>query len=154
MKNKLNHVLVIVFLFFTTNVYSNPIEKINFIGLNNTTENTLLKEIPLKVGDEYSDSASDTIIQSLFQTGLFSDISVTSNEGNINITLVENPTIKFFVFNIDLLTPIRGVLIGFYSFGFSFSSLRRLATVSSILNKSMGLKSTISAFASDARAPG
>ena len=101
MKNKLNHVLVIVFLFFTTNVYSNPIEKINFIGLNNTTENTLLKEIPLKVGDEYSDSASDTIIQSLFQTGLFSDISVTSNEGNINITLVENPTIKFFVFNID-----------------------------------------------------
>ncbi len=101
MKNKLNHVLVIVFLFFTTNVYSNPIEKINFIGLNNTTENTLLKEIPLKVGDEYSDSASDTIIQSLFQTGLFSDISVTSNEGNINITLVENPTIKFFDFNID-----------------------------------------------------
>ena len=101
MKNILNHVLVIVFLFFTTNVYSNPIEKINFIGLNNTTENTLLKEIPLKVGDEYSDSASDTIIQSLFQTGLFSDISVTSNEGNINITLVENPTIKFFVFNID-----------------------------------------------------
>ena len=101
MKNILNHVLVIVFLFFTTNVYSNPIEKINFIGLNNTTENTLLKKIPLKVGDEYSDSASDTIIQSLFQTGLFSDISVTSNEGNINITLVENPTIKFFVFNID-----------------------------------------------------
>ena len=101
MKNILNHVLVIVFLFFTTNVYSNPIEKINFIGLNNTTENTLLKEIPLKVGDEYSDSASDTIIQSLFRTGLFSDISVTSNEGNINITLVENPTIKFFVFNID-----------------------------------------------------
>ena len=101
MKNKLNHVLVIVFLFFTTNVYSNPIEKINFIGLNNTTENTLLKEIPLKVGDEYSDSASGTIIQSLFQTGLFSDISVTNIEGNVNVTLVENPTIKFFDFSLD-----------------------------------------------------
>ena len=101
MKNKLNHILVIVFLFFTTNAYSNPINEINFIGLNNTSENSLLKEIPIKIGDEYSDSASDTIIQSLFQTGLFSDISVTSNEGNINITLVENPTIKFFVFNID-----------------------------------------------------
>ena len=101
MKNILNHVLVIVFLFFTTNVYSNPIEKINFIGLNNTTENTLLKEIPLKVGDEYSDSASDTIIQSLFQTGLFSDISVTNSEGKVNVTLVENPTIKFFDFSLD-----------------------------------------------------
>ena len=96
MKNILNHVLVIVFLFFTTNVYSNPIEKINFIGLNNTTENTLLKEIPVKIGDIYSDSASNKIIQSLFQTGLFSDISVSNSEGNLNITLVENPTIKFF----------------------------------------------------------
>ena len=101
MKNKLNHVLVIVFLFFTTNAYSNPINEINFIGLNNTSENSLLKEIPIKIGDEYSDSASNTIIQSLFQTGLFSDISVTNNEGNVNITLVENPTIKFFDFSLD-----------------------------------------------------
>ena len=101
MKNKLNHVLVIVFLFFTTNVYSNPIDKINFIGLNNTSENSLLKEIPIKIGDEYSDSASNTIIQSLFQTGLFSDISVTNSEGNVNVTLVENPTIKFFDFSLD-----------------------------------------------------
>ena len=101
MKNKLNHVLVIVFLFFTTNAYSNPINEINFIGLNNTSENTLLKEIPVKIGDIYSDSASNKIIQSLFQTGLFSDISVSNSEGNLNITLVENPTIKFFDFSLD-----------------------------------------------------
>jgi len=101
MKNKLNHVLVIVFLFFTTHAYSNPINEINFIGLNNTSENTLLKEIPLEIGDEYTESSSNTIIQSLFQTGLFSDISITNNEGTINITLVENPTIKYFNFNLD-----------------------------------------------------
>ncbi len=101
MKNKLNHVLVIVFLFFTTNAYSNPINEINFIGLNNTSENSLLKEIPLEIGDEYTESTSNTIIQSLFQTGLFSDISITNNEGTINITLVENPTIKYFNFNLD-----------------------------------------------------
>ena len=101
MKNKLNHVLVIVFLFFTTNAYSNPINEINFIGLNNTSENSLLKEIPLEIGDEYTESTSNTIIQSLFQTGFFSDISITNNEGTINITLVENPTIKYFNFNLD-----------------------------------------------------
>jgi len=101
MKNKLNHVLVIVFLFFTTHAYSNPINEINFIGLNNTSKNTLLKEIPLEIGDEYTESSSNTIIQSLFQTGLFSDISITNNEGTINITLVENPTIKYFNFNLD-----------------------------------------------------
>ena len=101
MKNNLNKLLFLLFLFFTTNAYSNPIDKINFIGLNNTSENSLLKEMPIKIGDEFSDSTSNAIIQSLFQTGLFSDISVSNSEGNLNITLVENPTIKFFDFNLD-----------------------------------------------------
>ena len=101
MKNKLIHPLLLLFLFFTTNAYSDPINDIKFIGLNNTSENTLLKELPFKVGDEYSSSSSNTIIQSLFKTGLFSDISVSNMQGNINITLVENPTIKYFDFNLD-----------------------------------------------------
>jgi len=101
MKNNLNKLLFLLFLFFTTNAYSNPIDKINFIGLNNTSENSLLKEMPIKIGDEYSDSTSNAIIQSLFQTGLFSDISVTNSEGKVNVTLVENPTIKFFDFSLD-----------------------------------------------------
>jgi outer membrane protein insertion porin family len=101
MKNKLNQLFVILFLFFTANTYSNPIDKINFIGLNNTSENFLLKEIPIKIGDEFSDSTSNAIIQSLFQTGLFSDISLASSEGILNITLLENPTIKHFDFILD-----------------------------------------------------
>ena len=96
MKNKLSNSLFLLFLFFTTNVYSNPINEINFIGLNNTSENTLLNEMPLKIGDEYSDSASNIIIQSLFKTGLFSDVSLINNKGTLNISLVENPTIKYF----------------------------------------------------------
>ncbi|MDC3316241.1 outer membrane protein assembly factor BamA, partial [Candidatus Thioglobus sp.] len=35
------------------------------------------------------------------KTGLFSDISVSNSEGNVNVTLVENPTIKFFDFSLD-----------------------------------------------------
>ncbi len=101
MKNKLKQLLALLFLFFTTQAYSNAINEINFIGLNNTSEKNLLKELPIEVGDEYSDSASNSIIQSLFQTGLFSDISVTNIEGNINISVVENPTIKFFDFSLD-----------------------------------------------------
>ena len=81
MKNKLSNSLFLLFLFFTTNVYSNPINEINFIGLNNTSKETLLKELPIEIGDEYVDSASNTIIKSLFKTGLFSDISVMNNDG-------------------------------------------------------------------------
>ena len=93
MKNKLNQLLALFFLFFTTNAYSDAINEINFIGLNNTSEKTLLNELLFKVGDEYSDSVSNAIIQELFKTGLFSDISISNINGNLNILVEENPVI-------------------------------------------------------------
>ena len=101
MKNKLSNSLFLLFLFFATNVYSNSITEITFIGLNNTSKDKLLNELPVKAGDEYSDSASNAIIKSLFETGLFSDITVINNDGSLKITLLENPTIKFFDISLD-----------------------------------------------------
>ena len=101
MKNKLNQFFVLLFLFFSTQVYSSPVEKINFIGLNNSSESSLLKIMPINIGDEYSDSLSNITIQSLFKTELFSDISITFNQGALNITFIENPIIKFFDFKLD-----------------------------------------------------
>ena len=101
MKNKLSNSLFLLFLFFTTNVYSNSINEITFIGLNNISKDKLLNELPVKAGDEYSDSASNAIIKSLFETGLFSDITVINNDGSLKIILLENPTIKFFDITLD-----------------------------------------------------
>ncbi|MEC7596374.1 MAG: outer membrane protein assembly factor BamA [Pseudomonadota bacterium] len=101
MKKYLNQFFILLFLFFTTQAYSNPIDKINFIGLNNSTEDSLLKLIPFKVGQEYTNLTSNEIIQSLFKTGLFADITIAKNENTLNITLKENPTIKFFDINLD-----------------------------------------------------
>ena len=101
MKNNLIKSLILLFIFFANQAYSNTINAIKFIGLNNTTENTLIKYVPFKIGDEYSDSVSNETIQSLFKTGLFSDISIINNEGVINISVLENPTIKYFEFNLD-----------------------------------------------------
>ena len=101
MKNKLRFLITTLFLFFTTNSFSNPIDKINFIGLNNSTEDKLLELIPFKVGQEYNNSSSNKIIESLFNTGLFSDITLTKNQNNLNIILEENPTIKYFDINLD-----------------------------------------------------
>ena len=101
MKNKLNQLLALLFLFFTTQAYSNTIDKINFIGLNNTSESTLLNAIPFNTGMNFSSEDSNKIIEVLFDTGLFSDISIVNNENTINITLVENPIIKYFNFELD-----------------------------------------------------
>jgi outer membrane protein insertion porin family len=112
MKNNLFKLLFPLFLFFTTQSFSSPINEINFIGLNNTSENILLKKIPIQIGDEYSDSASNAIIQSLFETGFFSDISIINDKGVLNIALIENPIIKFFEFSLDSDSPFQSWLKG------------------------------------------
>ena len=96
MKNKFIQFSALLFLFFTTQAYSNPIEKINFIGLNNTSESTLLEILPFKIGQNFSPYDSDQIIDSLFKTALFENISIIKNENSLNITLKENPNIKYF----------------------------------------------------------
>ena len=101
MKNKLRILASVLFFFFTTQSFSSPISKINFIGLNNAPEESLLQLIPFKAGQEYTSASSDGVIESLFETGLFSDISISNNENSLNITLKENPIIKYFDISLD-----------------------------------------------------
>jgi len=96
MKNKFIQISAILFLFFSTVTHSNPINKINFIGLNNTSESTLLALIPFEIGQSFSPYASDQIIEALFKTELFENISIIKNENSLEISLKENPNIKYF----------------------------------------------------------
>ena len=96
MKNTLIKFSALVFLLFTTQVYSNPISKINFIGLNNSSESSLLEVIPFEIGQNFSPYASDKIIESLFKTGLFENISIIKNNNSLDISLKENPNIRYF----------------------------------------------------------
>jgi len=101
MKNKFILLLAFLFLFFTTQSFANPISKINFIGLNSASESSLLEILPFKIGQDFSPYSSDKIIESLFQTGLFSNISVLKNDNSLDIKVTENPYIKFFDINLD-----------------------------------------------------
>ena len=105
MKNKLNHFLAILFLFFTTQSYSNPIDKISFIGLNATIKSSIIDNLSFKVGQNYSAKNSNKIIQELFNTGYFSDIEITKNTNELIITVKENPYIKYFKINLHEPNP-------------------------------------------------
>ena len=96
MKNKFIQLSVLLFLFCTSQAYSNPINKINFIGLNSTSESTLLALIPFEIGQNFSPYASDKIIEALFKTELFENISINKNDNSLDILLKENPNIKYF----------------------------------------------------------
>ena len=99
MKNNIIKFICLVSLLFSIQSLANPINKIDFVGLNIISNSTLMAILPVKIGDQYNQNTSDEIIQTLFNTGYFSDISVSSNDDNLTITLVENPYIKYF--NVD-----------------------------------------------------
>tara|TARA_B100000795_G_scaffold121850_1_gene90693 strand:- start:1983 stop:4298 length:2316 start_codon:yes stop_codon:yes gene_type:complete len=103
MKNKLISAAIVLFLFFTTQAHSNPINKINFIGLNTSSESSLLEILPFEIGQDFSSISSDKIIKELFATGYFSDISITKDKNDLNIILKENPYVKYFL--IDYIKP-------------------------------------------------
>ena len=96
MKNKIIKFVFLVSLFFSIQSLANPINKIDFVGLNVISNTTLMSILPVKIGDQYNENTSDEIIQTLFNTGYFSDISVINNNDNLTITLSENPYIKYF----------------------------------------------------------
>ena len=112
MKNKLIQYFTLLFLFFTSQAFSNPINKINFIGLNNSSESSLLKEIPFTIGMDFSSYESNKIIEALFKTELFSDISLDNTEDSLDITLVENPIIKYVDLELESDSGLSGWLKG------------------------------------------
>ena len=101
MKNKLIKFTFLLTLFFSIQVSANPINKINFVGLNFNSGSTLLKILPFKIGQDFSSSVSDQIIEVLFKTGYFSDIKIVKGDNDLTITLKENPYIKYFDININ-----------------------------------------------------
>jgi len=103
MKNKLSLLFTFFFLFCTNQSYSSPINKINFIGLNSSIESSLLDVLTFQIGQDYSPEISNQIIQELFDTGYFSDIQVIKKTNELEITVKENPFIKFF--EISLAEP-------------------------------------------------
>ena len=99
MKNKLIRFLLLFTLFFSIQASANPINKINFIGLNFHSESSLIEVLTFKTGQNFSSYTSENIIEELFKTGFFSDIKIVKNENNLTITLKENPYIKYFDIN-------------------------------------------------------
>jgi len=96
MKNQIIKFFFLVSLFFSMQGFANPINKIDFVGLNVISSNSLIDLLPVEIGDQHNEQISNKIIDVLFKTGYFSDIKIDINSGNLLITLIENPVVKYF----------------------------------------------------------
>nr|WP_247713808.1 outer membrane protein assembly factor BamA [Qipengyuania sphaerica] len=63
-------------------------------GAQRLEPQTILSYIRLRPGDTYTAAAGDQVLKDLSATELFSNVSVTNNDGNVVITVVENPVIN------------------------------------------------------------
>jgi outer membrane protein insertion porin family len=99
MKNKILKFIFIVSLIFSSQSFSQSIKKIEFIGLNVYPESTLLSILePINLS-EFNETTSNNLIKILFQTGFFSNISISETDENIQISVNENPIIRYFDFD-------------------------------------------------------
>ena len=73
--------------------YGEQLQKIVVSGNKRIESVTIQSLLGVKVGESISDSTADIVLQSLYSTGYFSDVSVKKNGGTLNIIVSENPTI-------------------------------------------------------------
>ncbi|MGB3711471.1 MAG: outer membrane protein assembly factor BamA [Erythrobacter sp.] len=76
---------------------SNIIRSIAVSGAERLEPTTILSYIRLRAGQEYTSAAADEALKDLGATELFSDFSIRNENGNVVITVVENPVINRIV---------------------------------------------------------
>jgi len=86
------------FLVISFNSFSEVIKKIDVSGISNIDRGTILNYLPIEVGDDFDPNDSYKVRNSLMKTDLFSDVSLSFNNGVFLVHLSENPTIKFVEF--------------------------------------------------------
>jgi len=97
MRSKLT--FLIIFLTFSVNALSETVDKININGLSNISRGTVLSYLPIEIGDPVPDELTQKkLISSIRNTNFFDKVELDISGNQINISLSENPTIKYFEF--------------------------------------------------------
>ncbi|MFW5634062.1 MAG: outer membrane protein assembly factor BamA, partial [Erythrobacter sp.] len=76
---------------------ANVIRTISVAGAERLEPTTILSYIRLRVGQEYTSVAADEALKDLGATELFSNFSIRNDDGNVVITVEENPVINRIV---------------------------------------------------------
>jgi len=70
------------------------IKTIQVQGNQRIEANTVASYLLIAPGDPFSESRLDTSIKTLYATGLFADVSIDPRDGNVLVSVVENPIIN------------------------------------------------------------
>ncbi len=91
---------VLFFFFIITSSYAdvNYIKEIQINGNQRIDSETIRSYTKVNLDEVYTEEKGNEVLKNLFDTELFSNIEIIFSEGNLSITIVENPTINLTKF--------------------------------------------------------
>ena len=79
-------------------VQEGSVQRIIVVGNERIEQSTILSYLPIQPGDTIGPAKIDLALKALFRTDLFSDVKIGLANGDLTITVVENPIINKVVF--------------------------------------------------------
>ena len=90
--------VIIILLLLSTNVLSNTLNKIEIIGNDRISKETIKLFISTNLNEELNETKLNTILKDLYKTNFFKNISVKFTNQILYITVLENPIIENIIY--------------------------------------------------------
>ena len=91
--------IFIILLFLSSKAFSETLSKIEIIGNDRISDETIKLFISVDIKDEINDVKLNNILKDLYGTGFFKDISVNFDNQLLLINVIENPIIENISYN-------------------------------------------------------
>ena len=91
--------MIIFYFLIITNSFSEILKKFNIIGNERVSNETIIMFSKLKLGEEINQNKLNDALKELYSTNYFNDVLISSDNGDINISVSENPIIQSIKIN-------------------------------------------------------
>ena len=93
-KNFLFFLVLLIYFFISIQAFGEQVSDISVSGNQRVSEGTIRSYLSLDIGDDISSDVLDEAIDRLFDTNLFNDVNISSENGLVKIIVTENPIIN------------------------------------------------------------
>ena len=95
---KINIFIILFFIFFNANSYSEVVNKVAVQGNERISLETIMIFGDISIGKNYEASDVSLLIKKLYETSFFSNISVELINNELTIVVKENPIVDSIIF--------------------------------------------------------
>ena len=97
----INNILFLIFynIIFLSISTADVLKSIDVVGNDRISNETIYTFLPVKINDDINSQKINSIIKELYETNFFKDVSVKFSDGNLSISVFENPIIQSIIYN-------------------------------------------------------